>query len=473
MSKDLIKIRNPSVYHGGSVVPRNRTPFEKADGSFCHYRNATTTPYQTYSPYNSTVSNLSDLVDTDSIKCYQEGVHESRDIYKCHEDIYGNTYLLFKNDVPDTITSKRNTLGTLHIIGADGVEFDERFGTLVIPQGETVRDIQVFYDKVLIITDSRIWLGEAGPRNFFEIGYDQHFQTFFKDGVVYILHDFGGGEFEITKFVDGDLVRVTKYPLSDKITSSSMVVKDNRIEVVYNDTSSIGGMVVCEYDLINDKWDGYNLMDMPYEIVAVHDDSQSWYIYYESGTFPNRVGGIRIDFNVITPEVIAEEVCGTTKDLFFTIGSTECPTVSWLLESTNTNDWVAHTTHHVELRVQASAGECGGSNEDIQTGSAIGTIIVPVGKQVSLGWSMVAIVEEEDAGFDFAEYSVDGNVIAAIHSEGSTGGCSVLERTETGTTILAAGTHSLKVYYDTVDAAFHTDEFGVEFNITSCDVTDA
>jgi hypothetical protein len=324
MSKDLIKIRNPSIYHGGSVVPRNRTPFEKADDVFCPYRNATTTPYQTFSPYRSTTSNLSDLVNTASIKCGEDGEYESRHIYKCHEDIHGNTYLLFKHDIPDTITNKRNALGSFHIIDAEGVEFEVMFGTLVIPQGETVKDVQVFYDKVIIITGDgegggSIWLGESGSRNFFNITYKSYVQTTFSEGVVYIIHDPDTANiYDISKFDGKDLIPVTTTPLADAITSSGMVVKDNRIEIVYINTAC-GFLTNSEYNLIDDEWYGFRTIPMQYEIIGVHDDSKKWYVYYESNTFPNRVGGLCIDFNFEKPPVVTSSECGGTEDIYIEI----------------------------------------------------------------------------------------------------------------------------------------------------------
>jgi hypothetical protein len=472
MSKDLIKVRNPSIYHGGSVVPRNRTPFEMADDIFCTYRNATTTPYQTYSPYSSTTSNLSDLVNKASIKCGEDGEYESRHIYKCHEDIHGNTYLLFKHDITASITHKRNSLGTLHVIGADGIEFEILFGTLVIPQGETVKDVQVFYDKVVIITDTNIWLGESGSRNFFSIPYVSYVQTTFKDGNVYILHDPKTEDiYDISKFDGNDIVPVTTTPLNDIITSSSMTVKDNRIELIYINTDC-GFLTTSEYDLLEDKWNGFLLMNMHYEIIGVHDDSKKWYVYYESNTFPNRVGGLCIDFNFEKPPVVDGSECGTTEDIsiIFDEIALPCPDISWALSSVNTNDWVEHSTHDIELRVQTSVTCLSGTNNDIQQGIALGTIEVPAGQYITLGWELEGVVETQDTGFDLASYSVNGDVIALIESQGDSGECEPFTVIKTGTTILPEGTNILQVLYDTVDYKYHTEEFGVRFTITSCGV---
>jgi len=316
MSTDLLKIRNPSIYHGGSVIPQNRTPFEMVDGVYCQYRNANTTGFQTYSPYRSTVTNISDLINVDSIRCKDGGFQETRSIYRCHEDVYGNTYVLFKNDSPSSIHEKRASLGVLYIIDPSGVVFDGMFGNFEIPAGESVKDVQVFYDKVLIITESRIWLGDAGKRRFFNITYSSHYQTVFHEDVIYILHDMILGEFEVVKFEDGDIVTITEVPLSDVITSSSMAVKKNRIELLFTDTSVESSLSMCEYDTLRKNWFGHNIMTMPYEIIAAHDDCHSWYIYYESGSFPNRVGGIRIEFEAAKPVSIEADTC-TTEELNF------------------------------------------------------------------------------------------------------------------------------------------------------------
>ena len=83
------------------------------------------------------------------------------------------------------------------------------------------------------------------------------------------------------------------------------------------------------------------------------------------------------------------------------------------------------------------------------------------------------MVEAEDAGYDFAKLSLDGNQLARIDSQGSEAGCTGFSGEETGVTVLVAGVREITVEYDTVDALFHTDEFGVEFEITSCIIADA
>jgi hypothetical protein len=160
--------------------------------------------------------------------------------------------------------------------------------------------------------------------------------------------------------------------------------------------------------------------------------------------------------------------------------SYSCPYIDWEFSANNTNDWTPGLgNHHVELRIQASgdvgggAGGCGGTNTSPQSGTATGTVIVPIGKVMTVDWELEAIVEQDSYDYDNAYYEVDGVIqIERIISDGDGLGCTNgIKKTLTGTTILTAGTHTLAITYDTFDGRFHKDNYGVDFKITSCNLS--
>ena len=142
-----------------------------------------------------------------------------------------------------------------------------------------------------------------------------------------------------------------------------------------------------------------------------------------------------------------------------------------VLESINTNDWstiIANggRTFAAGLNVQTSAGECGGDNDEIQTGRAVITVCVPFGESYTMDWVMNATVESQDEGFDYAKVTLDLVEIGRADSAGTLGGCEPLDVNSSGAVVLTSGVHTIEVVYDTVDTLFHTNEFGVFFSAT-------
>lgn len=157
-----------------------------------------------------------------------------------------------------------------------------------------------------------------------------------------------------------------------------------------------------------------------------------------------------------------------------------CPLFDWVFVSTNTNDWDEHTDRHVELRIQRAGdgsgnpGDCGGTNDLVQSGTATAQVTVPAGKVMVLDWKLEATVEDEDADRDFGLFEVDGAEKGRIDSQGNQNACvPVTPPPVVGTLNLAAGVHTLVVSYDTQDAYYHTEDCGVEFWITACAVLNA
>ena len=312
MSNNDDIIRNPQIFSGGGVTGEFRIPFELSDGTICDNRNSETSPYQTFSPYKSDSINLTDYVNERYTGC--DSVIEQVDIpiYKCSEDIQGNVYMLFKNQSGLNINQKKQAVGELYIVDPEGVKFEDLFGDLDL--NLDVIDIQVFYDKVLVITETQIWFGNANTRAFFSVDYTTHYQTYYYKGDVYMLLD--DVDFSVVKF-DGNDIKTVTSNLDTVITSSSLKVRDNRIEIVYTDSTTNQLLTFAEYDLINESWKGFTTVDFPYEIIGVHDDSIKWFVYYEEvNTMPNNVGGICINFSqTIESE---EESCPRKGDLNFT-----------------------------------------------------------------------------------------------------------------------------------------------------------
>tara|TARA_R110000851_G_scaffold164476_2_gene308783 strand:- start:415 stop:1236 length:822 start_codon:yes stop_codon:yes gene_type:complete len=122
----------------------------------------------------------------------------------------------------------------------------------------------------------------------------------------------------------------------------------------------------------------------------------------------------------------------------------------------------------IELRLETSAGDCGGANSFVQAGLAIGDIQVPANSTVTIDWQLDVTVEAQDAGYDYALLEINGQFVDTVQSQGNSSDCTPFNEIKSGTAVLAAGANEIRVFYDTVDEFFHTEEFGVRFTITSC-----
>lgn len=175
-------------------------------------------------------------------------------------------------------------------------------------------------------------------------------------------------------------------------------------------------------------------------------------------------------------ESISESLSGSISDSL----AATCVPISWVTSSTNTNDWtVSLDDDWVDLRVQASgtpsgsaSGDCGGVNSLSQNGEATGTFTVPAGKQLLISYELRAIVEAQDAGFDYATLKFNTVTEHQISSSGLGADCTGKEEVIHDSFIFPAGVHTIDVEYDTGDEFFHTDEFGVRFTILSCTLQD-
>ena len=150
-----------------------------------------------------------------------------------------------------------------------------------------------------------------------------------------------------------------------------------------------------------------------------------------------------------------------------------CPVISWLSTSYNTNDWDEVSDKDIQLRIQASFN-CGGSNDQPQFGTATGTFTVPDGFVMVYDWSLVAYVEQQDAGYDEAELKLNGFREALIESEGVNGGCtSIRKEVSKVAQEIPAGIHAFEVSYNTDpqnvgDGEYHDENSGVRLTITNC-----
>ena len=314
MSKELNIIRDPRIYSDNDFVDiRRRTPFELDTGVYCNSRNSDTSKFQTFSPYSSTSSNVSELFNVEVDPC-DPPINMGGNLFKKSEDVNGNNFYLFK-DVPleSTIHQKRDYLGELRIINVNG-ELQETFLNLDV-SGLLVRDIQVYFEKVLIITEDLIWIINTTTDRIYSTNYNTHFNTIYSDGKLIILLDSIPNEYDLFEVGANSLIPISHTPLSDFITSSSLELRSNRVEVVYTDSSISTELVFSEYDLNDNVWTGFVIEDFPYEILGVNRSSNNWDIYYEKTSYPNWVGGFCVDLNQTNINSSTNESTQSTSDL--------------------------------------------------------------------------------------------------------------------------------------------------------------
>ena len=99
----------------------------------------------------------------------------------------------------------------------------------------------------------------------------------------------------------------------------------------------------------------------------------------------------------------------------------------------------------------ADSLNCGGVNDSIQTGTACTTID---GDAIAGVITVNGLIEEQNAGYDSIEVSVNGAVVVFIESEGNTGGCTMVPRS--GSASIPAGPDQIiEVSITSGDGAFH------------------
>ena len=314
MSNELDIIRDPRIYSDNDFVGiRSRTPFELDTGVYCNFRNSDTSKFQTFSPYSSTSSNISDVFSGGSDPC-EPPVNMGGNLFKHSEDINGNNFYLFK-DIPleSTIHQKRDYLGELRITNVNG-ELQETFLNLNI-SNLLVRDIQVYFDVILIITENTIYIINTSVGRLYTSNYSTHFDTIYSEGRLIILLDVIPNDYNLFEVGDTSLIPISQTPLTDFMTSSSMEIRSNRVEIVYTDSSISTELVFADYDLNDNIWTGFAIDDFPYEILGVNRNNNDWDIYYEKTSYPNWVGGLRVEFNQTDSDSSGDEITQSTSDL--------------------------------------------------------------------------------------------------------------------------------------------------------------
>jgi len=128
----------------------------------------------------------------------------------------------------------------------------------------------------------------------------------------------------------------------------------------------------------------------------------------------------------------------------------------------NGNPWTV-SNNGSGLRIDLEDSEnCGGSNENVQSGTAIATITV-VGSNVELGFAFSGIAEMQDSGFENISFYLDDERVASATSPGGNLGCemgpSVVTYWVNPPYILEAGTHTFLVDFSSGDSLFHVGSY--------------
>jgi hypothetical protein len=139
----------------------------------------------------------------------------------------------------------------------------------------------------------------------------------------------------------------------------------------------------------------------------------------------------------------------------------------------NGNPWTV-SNGGSRLRFDLEDSEnCGGSNNNTQSGTATATIAV-VGSEVELDFSFSGIGELQLSGFENIFFYLDENLIASATSAGGELGCEmgeiVAEFFVEPPYILTEGEHTLRVEFDSADELFHVGSY-YQANFTCKTVT--
>jgi len=128
----------------------------------------------------------------------------------------------------------------------------------------------------------------------------------------------------------------------------------------------------------------------------------------------------------------------------------------------NGNPWTV-SNNGSRLRIDLEDSEnCGGSNENVQSGTATATIAV-VGADVSLGFSFSGIAEMQDTGYENISFYLDGERVAQATSPGGNLECemgaSVVTYWVDPPYILEAGNHTFLVEFSSGDSLYHVGSY--------------
>lgn len=143
----------------------------------------------------------------------------------------------------------------------------------------------------------------------------------------------------------------------------------------------------------------------------------------------------------------------------------DVPQISWDVASFNTNNW-STGTYYAELKLQTSENY-GGDNSGEQSGIATGEITIQAGGPSGLYWEAWIRCETENFGYDYASISIDGNIVAEVSGTEEGGDSNGRIYYFGGYTGLTTGTHTIELFYDTVDGEYHTSDYGIYFKASS------
>jgi hypothetical protein len=122
---------------------------------------------------------------------------------------------------------------------------------------------------------------------------------------------------------------------------------------------------------------------------------------------------------------------------------------------------VNNTGLEVRFNIEDSAN-CGGTNDEIQSGNATGSFVVPPGGN-TLTLNLSGLVEHQGSEFDVMVIRVDGVQAMRAESQLLLQGCTMGQpQFSPGSQVqiaLSAGVHTVDLEFTTVDSAFHKDAF--------------
>jgi len=161
--------------------------------------------------------------------------------------------------------------------------------------------------------------------------------------------------------------------------------------------------------------------------------------------------------------------------------SPSCPEISWVFNESGmlaSGGWTENSDKNVRFNTETSQVGCSGTNDNVQTGSATGSVTVPIGKKMTFDYTVTFITEVEgdtenpSDTFDVGEFLVN-TVSQESHGSSQTGGgCASETEIRNGSLELAAGLNQLELTFDTIDERYHTDQHGIQLVITNCQLVD-
>ena len=125
------------------------------------------------------------------------------------------------------------------------------------------------------------------------------------------------------------------------------------------------------------------------------------------------------------------------------------------------NPWVVtENGGRIRFNIEDSLN-CGGSNDEIQGGTATATITVG-GSAGSLGFSFSGLAEEQDTGYELIDFYLNGVLVASATSPGTIGGGTCVMGPAVVTyhvappyALVANSVNTLIINFTTFDEAFH------------------